>query len=197
MADKDLTDSLERELRKRLDSPVVVGTGATCDSFYGSQGRRDSWFADHNDKLIDEFMEKYPEAVTLEMETGHLLHLARISRRHKIRAGGCAIVLAQRRSNGFLAKDKIKLMERESAIAVLEALITTKLSDHDETAAPPLEKGAQLKYYAAKIARVSQEKGFSGGMSLAKVAKVALAFGALAAGLLAFKWSSSVHEKRN
>jgi len=137
-ADKALTCSLKRELEKRIKD-VRVGLSATCDSFYGSQGRQDPWFLDYNENLIDELMKQYPNAVTFEMETGHLFHLAKIARRRKIRAGGCAIVLAQRHSNGFLSKAETKRMERDSAIAVVEALITTPLYAGDPTVAEPLE----------------------------------------------------------
>jgi len=140
-ASRELTHSLTRELQKRIDhQPVNVGTGATCDSFYGSQGRTDPFFHDHNKNLINDLMKKHPDTVSLEMETGHLLHLAATSTDNMIRAGGCAIVLAQRQSNNFLSLEMKKAMERECGIAVLEALITTKLARDDKTYAKPLSK---------------------------------------------------------
>mmetsp|Transcript_3968 Transcript_3968/g.7962 ORF Transcript_3968/g.7962 Transcript_3968/m.7962 type:complete len:354 (-) Transcript_3968:224-1285(-) len=186
-ADKDLTDNLVKELKKRITKyPVTPGLGATCDSFYGSQGRIDPWFQDHNDRLIDELMEKEPEAVTLEMETGHLLHLAKTAKNSKIRAGGCAIVLAQRKSNAFLSKDETYFMEREAAIAVLEALITTPLSADDETVAEPLDVTTQMKLYD-----VMKRKQKNKAQALSMFAYAAAGFTAVTTAIVGYRvWNS-------
>jgi len=57
-------------MRKLLgDENVHVGMNATGDSFYGSQGRVTKHFDDRNENLIDNVKKKYPELLTLEMET--------------------------------------------------------------------------------------------------------------------------------
>lgn len=48
----------------------------SADSFYCSEGRIDPNFIDLNDTLIDDLREKYPEVVSLEMESFGLLSLA-------------------------------------------------------------------------------------------------------------------------
>lgn len=45
---------------------------ATADSFYSTQGRIDPSFDDRNENLIDDLSSRYPDVVTLEMETFHL-----------------------------------------------------------------------------------------------------------------------------
>ncbi len=128
-ADAALTANLAAALKKEIkDFPVVVGQGATCCSFYSSQGRTNADFDDKNETLIDELITARPNTVCIEMETGHLYHLAGCSTGRDIRASACAIAIAQRKSNDFLPKDKIKAMERAGAIGVLEALIATPLS---------------------------------------------------------------------
>lgn len=77
---------------------VLVGSNATADSFYSSQGRTGSHFDDFNDGLIERLTEEQPELLTLEMETFQLLDLARCSR-GAVRGAAFAICLAQRYDN--------------------------------------------------------------------------------------------------
>ncbi|GAB5359547.1 hypothetical protein AAMO2058_000553300 [Amorphochlora amoebiformis] len=185
-ADKVLTSNLQKELQKRITKyPVHVGVGATCDSFYGSQGRLDPNFLDHNNSLIDDLEERHKDSVSLEMETGHLLHLAKTSTNQKIRAGGCAIVLAQRRSNAFLSGEEKAYMEREAAISVLEALITTPLEIGDMAVAKELSPEKIEKYYGKRAVKNADNHKNRGnrtmlGLSLA----IAAAFGFVAARFL-------------
>jgi uridine phosphorylase len=84
-----------------VGSEVIEGLNATADSFYSSQARLGDAFEDRNERLIDDLQRQYPEAVSLEMETFHLLDLARCSR-GTISASACAIGLAQRKTNAFI-----------------------------------------------------------------------------------------------
>ncbi len=102
--------------------PVVEAPTVAADSFYGSQGRIDPQFDDHNEDLIDSMMVRYPTTGAIEMETYHLFHLAKISTT-KIRAAGCAIVLAQRKKNVYLTNDVKHELELRAGKACLEALL--------------------------------------------------------------------------
>ena len=59
---------------------VLEGVNLTADSFYSSQGRIDPAFDDHNDTLLDDLAAAHPKAVSLEMETFQLFHLAQLCR---------------------------------------------------------------------------------------------------------------------
>lgn len=60
---------------------VLPGMNASADSFYSSQGRIGVGFDDRNEDLIDRLVEAQNERIlSLEMETFHLLDLARCSR---------------------------------------------------------------------------------------------------------------------
>lgn len=77
---------------------VVEGMDATADSFYSSQARIGSQFDDRNDQVIEQLIEQYPQLMSLEMETFHLLDLARCSR-GSIKAAAFCIGAAERYSN--------------------------------------------------------------------------------------------------
>jgi len=106
---------------KTDDITVVKAMDVTGDSFFSSQGRRDDNFEDKNSTLLDDIMQTYPNAGSLQMETFQLFHLARLSK-GSIQAGACAIVLAQRRSNDFLDLQKKHVIEKISGSACLETL---------------------------------------------------------------------------
>jgi len=101
---------------------IVEANDVTCDSFYSSQGRSDSAFEDNNETLVDEILKKYPETGSLQMETFQLLHLARLSK-GTIKAGACAIALAQRCSNAFLDNDSKHKLELMAGLGCLDMLI--------------------------------------------------------------------------
>jgi uridine phosphorylase len=107
--------------------PVMEAIDATADSFYGSQGRIDSKFDDRNGQLIDQILEKYPQTGSLQMETFHLYHLAKLNsyaeKQEMIRVAACAIVLAQRKSDDFLSNALKHAIEIKAGNACLEALI--------------------------------------------------------------------------
>lgn len=64
------------------------------------QGRA-GLFEDRNEALLSDLVAKYPNAVSLEMETFHLLDLARCSKGTVV-ASACVIALADRMTNDFL-----------------------------------------------------------------------------------------------
>jgi uridine phosphorylase len=125
MADKDA-----------LATPsVVAGLNCTADSFYSSQGRTSGHFDDRNDNLIEAILAGDTSAASLEMETFHLLDLARCSQkvngRPGIVAAAAAIGLAQRKSNTFIESDRVERLERLGGISLLEALAARHLHGAD------------------------------------------------------------------
>ncbi len=69
---------------------VTRGSGATADSFYASQGRINAIFDDRNETLVGEIEKRVPDAAALEMESFHLISLAKASR-GKLRAAAATI----------------------------------------------------------------------------------------------------------
>jgi uridine phosphorylase len=133
-ADAALSEAVAGKLRERLAamSPartVVEAMNATACSFYSSQGRRDPAFADDNDALIDGLEKSHPKVVSLEMESFHLLDLARVCRASTggIRAAAVAIALAQRHSNEFLDNDSLYKIEEVAGAAIVDVLVATEL----------------------------------------------------------------------
>jgi uridine phosphorylase len=127
---------LKAALKKTVTGQDIVEcTDATADSFYSSQGRQDINFNDHNGHLIDDLVELDPELGSIQMETFQLFHLARLS--GSMSAASCAIILAQRRKNDFLANDAKHLLEKQAGEACFQALCEwnadrTLLMDSDE-----------------------------------------------------------------
>jgi uridine phosphorylase len=80
---------------------VVEGLDATADSFYSSQGRTGGHFEDVNEAVIEQLMSQHPQLVSLEMETFHLLDLARCSK-GSIKAAAFCIAAAERYSNRWV-----------------------------------------------------------------------------------------------
>ena len=80
-ADKSLSSLVDSHLRKVIaPKKVINGLNVTAESFYSSQGRIDDSFDDNNLQVIDTILSKYPSALTLEMESFMLLHLAKCCR---------------------------------------------------------------------------------------------------------------------
>jgi len=120
--DQKLTQALKKCLEESVvNHKVMEAMDVTCDSFYSSQGRLDPSFNDRNSNLVDTLLEKYPDVGSLQMETFHMLHLARLSTVN-IETAACVIVLAQRRSNEFLDMESKHQLEEMSGIACLRAL---------------------------------------------------------------------------
>lgn len=126
--DHELTDLLIKTLKSAANScyPVVEATDATADFFYSSQGRNDPEFADNNDPLLDEALQKYPDTGSLQMETYHLFYLAernKVAKKEQmIRVASCAIVLAQRKTGAFLTNEEKHQVEKSAGKACLEVL---------------------------------------------------------------------------
>ena len=76
-ADIPLSSLLVCNLRDTVGKEKVKQVmNCSADSFYCSEGRIDPNFIDLNDTLIDDLRAKYPEVVSLEMESFGLLRLA-------------------------------------------------------------------------------------------------------------------------
>lgn len=101
-ADPLLSHRLRAELEARLGAGgVAEGLNASADSFYSSQGRAAALFRDRNQTLLADLLQRHPSTLTLEMETFHLLDLARCSS-DSIAAAAAHIVLADRQSNNII-----------------------------------------------------------------------------------------------
>lgn len=101
---------------------LVTGLHATCDSFYGTQGRPSSHFHDDNDGLIKHIRDNLG-VETIEMETGHLFHLAECSYGPNIVAAAIHVIVADRQRNEFLINlDHRLLLDRHAARIALNTL---------------------------------------------------------------------------
>jgi len=129
-ATEDLCHQIFEELKSKEteDHPIFCGRNATADTFYSSQGRVDPTFDDRNENLIDSLVREIPDLISIEMETFHLLDLARCSK-IPISAGAAAIVLAQRRSNKFLSNDEKHFLEKKAGLGILEVLSRRELDE--------------------------------------------------------------------
>eukprot|EP01133_Synstelium_polycarpum_P008378 gene8378-9847_t len=126
--DQELIHQLTESFKEAVpDRKIVIGTNATGDSFYSSQGRQDSNFDDNNQDLIQTLLEKHPSASTLEMESFQLYHLASRSI-VPIKAAAATIILANRVNNTFLDNDTKTLLEVIGGRACMEALIKIDLA---------------------------------------------------------------------
>jgi uridine phosphorylase len=125
--DRQLCEWLKTTLETNVkEYPIVDAMNATCDSFYGSQGRKDVNFEDRNDNLLDELCFKYPNLATLEMETFHLLTMGK-SCKLDLKTSAATMIIAQRRTGEFLDNNTIKKMEMAGGEACLQALISFPL----------------------------------------------------------------------
>ena len=82
----------------------------------------DDNFDDKNAGFIDYIIEKIPGIIAIEMESSHLVDLARIAK-VPIYTGSAAIVLAQRLSQAFLTNEQKHDAEDRIGLAALEAII--------------------------------------------------------------------------
>lgn len=120
-----LTQQLFKEIKGKIRDPVVMGLNATCDSFYSSQGRRDDKFRDENQNLINDLKEKYPKAITMEMETFQLFSLA-LKSVEKIEVASCTMIYASRLTKGreFISPEKIEEFVMGVGKCILDVLIS-------------------------------------------------------------------------
>lgn len=125
-SDPALNEVLIRTITEELGSDIIIeGTNITADSFYSAQGRLDDRFEDNNVDTIEEILKRYPNAVTMEMETFTLLHLARCCH-IPIKASAAAIVLANRLTGKVIEGDILKHIEEVGGRAVLQAVATVE-----------------------------------------------------------------------
>jgi len=121
-----LITQLQRTLPKGPGG-IKCGINCTTDSFYSSQGRIAEDFDDRNENLIQRVLGEIPNAVSFEMETFQLLHLASCSK-GTIAAAACAIGLAERASNEFMTPAQLVEMEEKAGKAAMDALVSFDLS---------------------------------------------------------------------
>jgi uridine phosphorylase len=132
--DARLTAAYASALRRAIEPlgpPFAVTTGgdATADSFYSSQGREGSAFADSNSSLLDRLAASHPTLATLQMETFHLFDLGRsASASGTIATAAAAIVLVHRASGAAMAKEDLATAEMHGGKAALDTLAGFKLS---------------------------------------------------------------------
>lgn len=125
-ADAKLSAGLQRELISALGDTILTGVNVTAESFYSSQGRIDDKFDDDNDDVIASISSRYPNAMTLEMETFMLLHLAKCCK-VPIYASACAIVVANRCSASVVDGHTLDRLEVEGGKAILRTICAFEL----------------------------------------------------------------------
>lgn len=132
---RELTDAVAYHLKTEstYNLQVICGLNATCDSFYASQERSDPNFDDKNDGLFDD--DRLSHAVSVEMESFFLLHLANCST-IPIAAAAAAVVCADRISGEVIVADTLKSIERSAGRAILTAIANFRLETVACTCAP-------------------------------------------------------------
>jgi hypothetical protein len=111
---------------------VAAGGNVTTDLFYAAQGassprrahpsgRFDPNFEDHNSGVLDAARERCPGALSCEMETALLLHMAARSKGSLIASAAC-IAIWNRVTSAPLARERIGDLEMVGGRSVLEAL---------------------------------------------------------------------------
>lgn len=129
LPDSELNSSVVSALQKAMSSDKVnEGTNITADSFYSSQGRFDPSFNDENDRLISEVLKKYPKAITMEMETFQLFHLARSCLpKGSMRAAAAVVNVANRPTGEVVGEEALRFAESEGGKALMKALAELRL----------------------------------------------------------------------
>jgi uridine phosphorylase len=128
-----LTNTLLHYLDKIPDAKVVTGLNVSAESFYSTQGRTDSNFVDNNEHLLDHICSDNPTAVSMEMETFQLLHLAKCAKdvneggAGKIHATAAAVILFNRHTNEVIQEDICHLAEKNAGLCALKALVHQSL----------------------------------------------------------------------
>lgn len=125
-ASSELTKNLIQKIENLVPSKVglQIGTTASAESFYGSQGRIDTNFDDHNQTVVDTMIEK--DILAIEMETHQLFHLSNISKQ-PILAASCVFILMQRKLHEILDYKTKTLLETQLGEAILETLISVEI----------------------------------------------------------------------
>ncbi len=86
--------------QSRFQTATCLILPLACYAVRRAQGRA-GLFDDRNDQLLTDLVARYPNVLSLEMETFHLLDLARCSNGTVV-AAACCIALADRTTNDFL-----------------------------------------------------------------------------------------------
>jgi uridine phosphorylase len=121
-ADAELSSLVNRNLKEFLgEESVVNGCNVTAESFYSSQGRLDDRFHDANEGIIEKIHARYPGAITFEMESFVLFHLAKCCA-EKIKAAAATIIVANRLDNCVVEDDVLVKLEEVGGHAVLKAI---------------------------------------------------------------------------
>lgn len=93
----------------------------SCDS-----DRIDPNFDDENHTVVDDVVSKEPDALTMEMETYLLFHLAECSN-IPIHATAASIVVANRKSSNVIDEPTLLFLEANGGVAALKTLIQQSL----------------------------------------------------------------------
>lgn len=121
-SDASLSELIKKTLIEDLgEDSFVEGVNVTADSFYSSQGRQDSRFIDNNHDLVQEIIQQYPHATSMEMETFVMLQLAKCSQ-VPIKATAAAIIIANRLNGNVVEGDILQRVEEMGGKAVLHAI---------------------------------------------------------------------------
>ena len=134
VAHAGLVEHMKNELNFSKPTPshnVVSGLSATADSFYSSQGRIDSNFDDHNGNLVAEVSKKHPNIINMEMESFHLLDLARCTLKssNKIAACAVAVVVATRPTGEVADTRMLAEVEAWGGKAILRGLANIEIQN--------------------------------------------------------------------
>lgn len=129
-SNETLSNLVVSELKVTLDdnskSHVLEGSNVSADGFYASQGRHDPNFEDHNQDIFQQLHIKYPDAMTMEMETYQLFHLAKCSK-IPIYATSAAIILANRFTEETTDFGTLETLENLGGIAILKSITKMEL----------------------------------------------------------------------
>ena len=89
-----------------------TGLCGTSDSFYSSQARYHTDFNDNNENLINEILQKYPKAKTIDMESYGVVATALMTKKKDIYASAVSLVAVNRMHFGDIAPPE-KLLETQ------------------------------------------------------------------------------------
>ena len=125
-ADKELSEAVVQSLHSFLDPlklpiNVIEGANVAADFFYGTQGRHDENFDDHNEHMIEEVHKHYPTAKSLEMESYLLMNYSKCCKQ-TIRATSAAMALSNRDSAVVVEDSVFEQVETVGGHAILHAV---------------------------------------------------------------------------
>jgi hypothetical protein len=97
-----------------------------CPLVLSCIGRIDPNFDDENHSVVDDAIALEPDAMSMEMESYILLHLAQCSK-VPIYATAASIVVANRKSSQVIDEPTLLFMEAQGSMAALKTLILQTL----------------------------------------------------------------------